>query len=519
LSELERYVESSRVTVAEALRGLLEQVRRYARPVLDAVAEQAAQRTDRFHDPWQHAEAVAELCAQLLPDHLLHDSQDQIHVAEAAVLQAAAWLHEVGLAEPGTDEAYNVDSARYVWDPVKGRSRVPGLDCELAPAVAALCLAHRDHPKQGGEVEQTLRKVEEFHYWRGTRLRLAALAAVLRLAYRLEVYHRRSAADLGPEPPPPVVQAWVKAPGPVGKVDVEAGRARVTVRLAAHAQTSETHRTAVRLWCQAINEEFENEIQWKLVGIALAYKPPLVNFPEDQPATDGEADACDRFRDDARAVLDARAELGPWALCTAGDGFPILQRPLIDRKGRPVVIQIVPTTDYPHKPPLVKSDPRVEDASFSAFGQYDQGSSILHWEKRAGRSSRLPELCEELRYFEDPAHTFAAEARQAAERRPRWQFTAGQNPELVARVQVGGTSCKVSLHPHISYPLAPPRLEGVKELEQRSGKRFHPAEPPAQLWDRLLRSEVADPLGEFLGLLEDWFTTLGGASWRATAKG
>src|SRR4051794_9025537 len=121
---LTQYLNSIDNPLSRELSSNLEHIRHYARPVLAAIATWAADREDRVHEPLAHAEEVGNLCASLLPGHLLGRNANQLGPVEVAVLLGGAWLHEVGLSERGGEDSYNIHSARAVWDPETGVTRV-----------------------------------------------------------------------------------------------------------------------------------------------------------------------------------------------------------------------------------------------------------------------------------------------------------------------------------------------------------------------------------------------------------
>ena len=144
------------------------------------------------------------------------------------MLLSSAWVHQIGLSEPGGEDAYNIISARKVWDKETGKTHIAGLDIGLASAVADVTRAHRDYVRTGSELVHTLRHgLKELH-WKGTRIRVPVLAALFRTAFLLEVLHRRDISDLGPDAPPEMASVWVEH-DPISGLSIAAERGVVTV--------------------------------------------------------------------------------------------------------------------------------------------------------------------------------------------------------------------------------------------------------------------------------------------------
>src|SRR6185295_12971752 len=115
------------------------------------------------------------------------------------------------------------------------------------------------------------------------------------------------------------------------------------------------------------------------------------------------------FSSDANEIVQHK-ELGSWSV----ENIPnvngvILTRTLIDAKGTTVTLLISQSEDYPRRPPLVKSHPRIPDLNFLPTGLYE-GPAILSWNERKSKDA-LFRVCEELRKFEDPARVFMSDAR------------------------------------------------------------------------------------------------------------
>src|SRR5262245_1182295 len=125
------YLESKNPPPRELIDNL-EHVKDYARPMLEAIKEATADREDWCLHPLRHTEEVEDLCARLLPTHRLREDEDSINEVEATVLLASAWVHQVGLSEPGSGDTYNIISARKVWDNETGKTHIAGLDATLA---------------------------------------------------------------------------------------------------------------------------------------------------------------------------------------------------------------------------------------------------------------------------------------------------------------------------------------------------------------------------------------------------
>lgn len=505
MSELVRYLESSRISVSKELLQNLQHVQHYARPLLTQLNQLFQEREDHFYRPELHVEEVSKLCGRLLPSYRLGENDNQINSVEAMVLLAGVWLHEVGLAQPGVEEFYNIYSARSVWDEETGTTRVSGLDPGLAPAIALLCRAHRDYSRAKGEVVSTLRPglLQDMH-WRSFRIRVPLLAAVLRTACMLEVFHHRRIADLGPDASAKMAQAWVKETA-ISALHIVAERGTITLELTEMAQHSELLRQTVRLWCEGVNRNFASYTMELLADFKLAYRENLVTLPQATPSQEerqeerlGRALSC--FRKDAEQVVAQAHELGRWDIRTSGDGFPVLYRTLIDDQGVWIDVQIAPSIHYPEEPPTAKTVPRIARLEFQNTGCYE-GSAIQYWKEGVARGGALTELCEELRRFESPEQTFAAHARVVAQHRRQWMYIEGKGNvpgQLTRKVRCGSQERKVALSSHPSYPLWHPMIEGLRELEAFSGLHV---DPPRQWMERWRQGATH---GDALALLLDW---------------
>jgi hypothetical protein len=252
-----------------------------------------------------------------------------------------------------------------------------------------------------------------------------------------------------------------------------------------------------------------------LADFKFPFREQLVTPPSGQESGAGESEeektarALEAFRKDAKQVLERRQELGPWELRVDGDQFPYLYRNLIDAQGHDVELQISPTIDYPQDPPSAKANPRIGMLAFQPTGFYE-GNVIVHWTELVEQGMPLVELCEELRRFESPEQTFARHAREAARRRPGWEHSAGDSARLTRLTfHPVGTSPPIVLSYHDSYPLWPPEIEGLRELELRSNNRGRLTGAVLATWRAGL--EVGgNPLERFLAWLEtQLFTVLG----------
>ncbi len=514
MSDLVQYLETLQKPVSRELLQNFESVQQYARSIFKQIDVLSQERHNRLYNPQQHAEEVSALCARLLPKHRLGELDEQINCVEVLVLLAGAWLHEIGLAESGAEEAYNVHSARWVWDEEMGSTRVAGLDPGLAAAVAHVCRAHRDHTRTG-EVVSTLNpsQLQNMH-WKNYRIRVPVLAAILRTAFLLEVFYHRRAADLGPNTPPEIARFWVEK-GAISAFAIEEERGIIMVRLSENANSSEWLRQAAQRWSEHVNREFAERAMALLAEFKLAYREKLVTLPQpDAPekATEGDksAQALDLFRQDTAHVIARRNELGGWELKTSGDLFPLLQRTLIDERGRVIELQIAPGVHYPSEPPTAKSVPRIARLQFQNSGLYE-GSAIYHWKEAIvrGSASALVELCEELRRFESAEQTFAAHA-QALPREPRnWVLTESKGNLSVRLTRVlttGQMTRTISLLTHPSYPLWPPTIEGLKELEAVSGRTIGSADALVERWR--VSMDSGNPLEVFLNWLDSRITEI-----------
>lgn len=432
--------------LAPTLREQLVAIEQFARSMLHGVPKAAS--SERFHQPVEHAIAVAELCGELLPQHRLAPRDARaLNIVEITVLLAATWLHEVGLSDSETLQYYNLLSARKIWDPELGRSLVPGLDLDLAPAIADLVRGHRDHHR-GHDLTLTLRDLKRC-LWRNRAINVPALAALFRTAFRLEVQQRRQPSDLGAQVPANESQAWVESCG-IAALVIAPERGVVRVELSPIALGSEASRAAIARWIQQINREFVNETMPLLATFELAYRGDLVTLPTERPQ-DG---ARERFSQDARRVVGMAAVLGAWECGLMGDGWPLLRRTLVDGRGTTVSLKIAPTANYPRQAPQVIAIPRPIDMHFSDLGEYDYGDSIIGWQ-RLDEDDRLIALCDELRRFESPSKTFEIQARTARLQHPAWTLDTTAGAVCLRRAILDG---ELRLSPRTSYPLQPPEV-------------------------------------------------------------
>ena len=509
------YLESKNPPARELIDNL-EYVKDYARPILVAIKQAASNRRERrHHDPLRHAEEVGSLCARLLPNHRLSDDEDSINEVEATVLLASAWVHQVGLSEPGAEDAYNIISARKVWDNETGKTHIAGLDVELASAIADVTRAHRDHVRTGSALVYTLRQGLKEQYWKGKRIRVPVLAALFRTAFLLDVLYRRDTSDLGPHAPSEMASVWIDQV-PISNLSIVPERGVVTAVLSIAAESSELLRQGVQRWCTRVNSEFASQCMAILADFRLAYREALVTLPkeaDEESEVEKAERALESFRKHAEQVLAMRHSLGTWELRTAGDNFPVLQRNLIDSQGQFVKLEITPSTRYPDEPPTAKAYPRISQLEFRETGYY-VGGAILQWKDLVSRGHALIELCEELRYFESPGRTFAVHAKAAVQvARGVWTFTEGEESTqccVTRMVEIEGTSHLVRLLSHPSYPSWPPRVEGLMELDTLLGANVVNAKNIVERW-RELKNDSDAPLGTFMDWLDRSIDRMKGA--------
>ncbi len=470
---------------------MLEAVMDFARPALRSVTYEVEGETSADM-PFAHASETGSILARLIPQHRLAESpgpasEGKLSLVEAAVLLASAWLHEIGLREDLRREAYNVYSARSVWDGEIGASTVPRLDPMLARAIAEVCLAHRDYRHSSGDLVRTLRTLQDkpAQHWKNAVIKLPLLAALLRMAVRLETqYHRRS--DLGDSVDEKLRDAWLKQ-APIGGIEINSDSGLLTVKPTPGCESSPLLQEVVELWCAAFNREFETEITPILSGFHLPYRPLQPSAWQRNTSRPSESGALALFEEHAQKVLEKPQEYGVWRRKDVG-ATPVLERAMLDSTGTWVTLEILASGAYPQAAPRVRSVPRIKDPWFDEAGTYD-GAMVRRW-PAVPEAEALGQLCEELRRFEDPHGTFRCHAQFGRRRHAGWELrdSPAEGPVLARRITLQAASIEVLLTPGAAYPQAPPRFSTASPDDLVSRKLGWNSEALTTVWENFLRS-------------------------------